>query len=144
MTQALRGKVGIVTGSARGLGRKFAERMAAEGACIIAGDILDCKETVSAVIDAGSQGISVKLDVTDTISCQRAAADAINNFGRIDILVNNAALYGGLKGGRFENLDSDEWNRCMDVNVTGQWNCCKAVVSAMRDGGGGSIINIRR
>ena len=73
------------------------------------------------------------------LSCGEGGGD---NFGRIDVLVNNAALYGGLKGGRFESLDPDEWDQCMAVNVTGMWNCCKAVVGGMRQAGGGSIINI--
>jgi len=62
-------------------------------------------------------------------------------FGRIDGLVNNAALYGGLKGGRFETIAETEWDACMAVNVKGIWNCCKAAVPAMRQGGG-SIVNI--
>jgi p-cumic alcohol dehydrogenase len=62
-------------------------------------------------------------------------------FGRIDGLVNNAALYGALKGGRFETIDEAEWDACMAVNVKGIWNCCRAAVPAMRQEGG-SIVNI--
>jgi 3-oxoacyl-[acyl-carrier protein] reductase len=75
-------------------------------------------------------------------SCTALADAALERHGRIDVLINNAALYGGLKGGRFEGLDPDEWNRVLAVNVTGVWNCCKAVVGAMREAGGGSIVNI--
>jgi len=70
------------------------------------------------------------------------AKAALDAFGRIDVLVNNAALYGGLKTGRFDTLDEQEWNRVMAVNVTGVWNCCKAVVPAMRERRAGSIVNM--
>ena len=116
--------------------------MAKEGVAIVVGDVRDCSETVAAVEGAGGRAVGVTLDVTDAASCEAAAKAAEDNFGRIDVLVNNAALYGGLKGGRFESLDPDEWDQCMAVNVTGMWNCCKAVVGGMRQAGGGSIINI--
>ncbi|MCP4841912.1 MAG: SDR family oxidoreductase, partial [Halieaceae bacterium] len=67
---------------------------------------------------------------------------ASSAFGRVDILVNNAALYGGLKGGRFEELEEDQWDAVMNVNVKGLWQASKAVVHPMRAAGGGSIINI--
>ena len=142
MSGNLEGKVAIVTGAARGLGKEYAERLAAEGVAIVVGDVRDCSETVAAVKGAGGRAVGVTLDVTDAASCEAAAKAAGDNFGRIDVLVNNAALYGGLKGGRFESLDPDEWDQCMAVNVTGMWNCCKAVVGGMRQAGGGSIINI--
>ena len=142
MSGNLEGKVAIVTGAARGLGKEYAERLAKEGVAIVVGDVQDCSETVAAVEGAGGRAVGVTLDVTDAASCEAAAKAAEDNFGRIDVLVNNAALYGGLKGGRFESLDPDEWDQCMAVNVTGMWNCCKAVVGGMRQAGGGSIINI--
>lgn len=142
MSGNLEGKVAIVTGAARGLGKEYAVRLAEEGVAIVVGDVRDCGETVAAVEGAGGRAVGVTLDVTDAASCEAAAKAAEDNFGRIDVLVNNAALYGGLKGGRFESLDPDEWDQCMAVNVTGMWNCCKAVVGGMRQAGGGSIINI--
>ncbi len=142
MDTGLDGKVAIITGAARGLGQEFAVRLAAEGACVVATDVRDCDETVGQITNAGGRALGLRQDVTDMDSCQAAADKAIAEFGRIDILVNNAALYGGLKGGRFDSLDPDEWNRTMDVNVTGIWQCCKTVVPAMREVGGGSIINI--
>ncbi|HIF08878.1 MAG TPA: SDR family NAD(P)-dependent oxidoreductase, partial [Sneathiellales bacterium] len=142
MDTGLDGKVAIITGAARGLGQEFAVRLAAEGACVVATDVRDCDETVGQVTNAGGRALGLRQDVTDMDSCQAAADKAIAEFGRIDILVNNAALYGGLKGGRFDSLDPDEWNRTMDVNVTGIWQCCKTVVPAMREVGGGGIINI--
>src|SRR6202042_2508456 len=67
---------------------------------------------------------------------------AMERFGHIDGLVNNAALYGSLRGGRFNQIDENDWDAAMTVNVKGIWNCCKAVVPAMRQTGGGSIVNI--
>jgi NAD(P)-dependent dehydrogenase (short-subunit alcohol dehydrogenase family) len=142
MSANLEGKVAIITGAARGLGKEYAERLALEGAAVVVGDVRDCGETVAAIEGAGGRAVGVTLDVADATSCEAAAKAAEDNFGRIDVLVNNAALYGGLKGGRFESLDPDEWDQCMAVNVTGMWNCCKAVVGGMRIAGGGSIINI--
>ena len=136
------GKTAIVTGAARGLGREYATRLADAGAAVVAADITDCSETVSAVNGSGGEALNVTVDVTDGDSAIAMANVALERFGKIDILVNNAALYGALHGGRFEQLDSDEWDRCMDVNVKGLWHCCRAVVPGMRKAGGGSIINI--
>ncbi len=136
------GKTAIVTGAARGLGREYAVRLAHESAAVVAADIADCGETVSAVERAGGRALAVAVDVTDAKSTIAMADATLDRFGRIDVLVNNAALYGALHGGRFDQLDSDEWDRCMAVNVKGLWHCCKAVVPAMREAGGGSIINI--
>lgn len=135
----LDGKVAIVTGAARGLGKGFVEALAGAGAKVVAGDVSDC---AGAVAGLDARAIAVHLDVTDMASCQAAADLAVARFGRIDILVNNAALYGSLKGGRFEKIPEDQWDAAMAVNVKGIWNCCKAAVPEMRKGGGGSIINI--
>jgi NAD(P)-dependent dehydrogenase (short-subunit alcohol dehydrogenase family) len=67
---------------------------------------------------------------------------AMERFGRIDALINNAALYGSLRGGRFNQIAEADWDATMAVNVKGIWHCCKAVVPAMRQSGGGSIINV--
>jgi len=143
MAGQLDGKTVIVTGAARGLGREYAERMASEGAAIVAGDVRDCADTVAAIINAGGRAASVTLDVTDMDSCTAMAETAVSEFGKIDVLVNNAALYGGLTGGRFETLDPAEWQQVLDVNITGVWNCCKAVIGPIREAGtGASIINI--
>ena len=142
MKGSLDGKVAIITGAARGLGREYAIKLAAEGASVVVGDILDCGDTVAAVEAVGGIAIPVMLDVTIATSCEAASKAAEEHFGHVDVLINNAAIYGGLKGGRFDSLDPEEWDRCMSVNVTGMWNCCKAVVGAMRSAGGGSIVNI--
>jgi 3-oxoacyl-[acyl-carrier protein] reductase len=126
------GKVILITGAARGLGLEYAKSLTASGARIVGGDVLECD----------SPGVSVKLDVADMASCEAMVAAALNAYGRVDGLVNNAALYGSLRGGRFNQIAEADWDAAMTVNVKGIWNCCKAVVPAMRQAGGGSIVNI--
>jgi NAD(P)-dependent dehydrogenase (short-subunit alcohol dehydrogenase family) len=138
----LEGKVAVITGAARGLGRAYAEAMAREGAAIVAGDVRDCADTVAAITQAGGRAIGVALDVASFASCQGLAEAALKAYGRIDALVNNAALYANLKGGRFDQLDEAQWDRVMQVNVKGPWNCCRAVVPSMRAQKSGSVINI--
>jgi 3-oxoacyl-[acyl-carrier protein] reductase len=138
----LEDKVAIVTGAARGLGRAYAEAMAGEGAAVLACDINPCEETVAAISDAGGRALGAITDITSMDSCAEMAARAVGEFGKVDVLVNNAALYGGLKGARFELLDEAQWDAVMEVNIKGVWQCCKAVVDPMRAAGGGSIINI--
>jgi NAD(P)-dependent dehydrogenase (short-subunit alcohol dehydrogenase family) len=108
----------------------------------LACDVNDCDETVEAIVRAGGQAVSATVDITDMASCTAMADMAQQSFGQIDVLVNNAALYGGLKGARFELLEEAQWDAVMNVNVKGVWNACRAIVQPMRDSGGGSIINI--
>jgi p-cumic alcohol dehydrogenase len=138
----VRGRVILITGAARGIGREFATALAAAGAPVVAADVNDCTETIELVRREGGQGIAVKADVSDAASTLQMAKAAEDAFGRIDGLVNNAALYGALKGGRFDAIAEADWDAAMAVNVKGVWNCCKAVVPAMRRAGGGSIVNI--
>lgn len=138
----LEDKVAIVTGAARGLGRAYAQALAGEGAAVLACDLNDCDETVAAIVEAGGRAVSAVTDIGSMDSCSAMAEQAVAAFGRIDVLVNNAALYGGLKGARFEQLDEAQWDAVMNINVKGLWQSCKAVVEPMRAAGGGSIINI--
>ena len=135
------GKTIAITGAARGLGQEFARHLAAAGANIVVGDINDCGATAELVAAAGGKAVAVTLDVTDPASAQAMVEAGLAAFGRLDGLINNAALYGALKGGRFEAIAEAEWDACMAVNVKGIWNCCKAAVPAMRQEGG-SIVNI--
>ncbi len=135
------GKTAIVTGAARGLGRAYAVKMFEMGMNVIAADVNDCAETVAAMYGAG-KARAATLDVTDFASCEAVAAQAVEAFGGVDVLVNNAALYGALHGGRLEAIDPDEWDACMTVNVKGIWNVSRAVVPIMRERGGGSIVNV--
>lgn len=139
----MQGKVIIVTGAARGLGREYAEQLARAGARIVAADIRDAEQTLAAIHESGGDAVACKVDVADSKSTAEMADLAVSVFGKIDGLVNNAAAYGDLTGGRFETLDEQEWDRVMSINVSGIWRCCKAVIGPMRSGGnGGSIVNI--
>jgi 3-oxoacyl-[acyl-carrier protein] reductase len=136
------GKVVAITGAARGLGQEFASSLAAAGARVVVGDLNDCTDTLDRLRQAGSEGVGVKLDVSDIVSARAMIDAAMQAFGQVDALINNAALYGALHGGRFDAIDEAEWDACMAVNVKGIWNCCKAAVPAMRKAGAGSIVNI--
>ena len=127
------GKVILITGAARGLGWEYAKSLGAMGAHIVGGDVLEGEIP---------GGVFVRLDVTDMTSVEAMVAAAVKAYGRVDGLVNNAALYGSLRGGRFNQIPETDWDAAMAVNVKGIWNCCKAVVPAMRQAGGGSIVNI--
>jgi NAD(P)-dependent dehydrogenase (short-subunit alcohol dehydrogenase family) len=138
----LKDRVAIVTGAARGIGQAYCLALAREGAMIVAVDILSCAETVAQIQQAGVKALGVTADVAEEPSCQAMAAQAVQHFGRIDILVNNAAVYGGLRLTPFEQIPEAEWDRVMAVNVKGIWLCCKAVVPTMKQQGKGKIINI--
>ncbi len=139
---SLAGKVVVVTGAARGLGREYARHLARQGALVTAADIRDVDETVAEITADGGRALAVAVDVGDEASTAAMAAATVDAFGRIDGLVNNAALYGGLSGGRFDQLPESDWQKVMDINVAGVWRCCKAVVGPMRESGRGSIVNI--
>lgn len=138
----LLGKTVVVTGGGRGLGRAYCESLADQGANVVAADIRDTGNTIEAVKSAGGHAIGVHLDVTDPISCNDMANAAIEAYGRIDSLVNNAALYGDISGGRFDQISDSQWDNVMNVNIKGIWNCCRACVPSIRESGGGTIINI--
>ncbi|HRH85734.1 MAG TPA: SDR family oxidoreductase [Rubrivivax sp.] len=138
----LQNKVVIVTGAARGIGQQYVLDVLAAGGCAVAGDRTSCEETVARAGAAADRVLATGLDVTDRASVEAMVKAAVARFGRIDGLVNNAALYATLHGGRFDELDEAEWDAAMTVNVKGIWNCCRAVYPSMREGGGGSIVNI--
>ena len=138
----LKDRVAMITGAARGIGQAYCLALAREGATIVAADVLSCAETVAQVQQSGGEALGVTVDVADEQSCQAMAAQTVQHFGHIDILVNNAAVYGGLKLTPFEQIPEAEWDRVMAVNVKGIWLCCKAVVPIMKQQGKGKIINI--
>jgi 3-oxoacyl-[acyl-carrier protein] reductase len=138
----IEGKVIIITGAARGIGQEYARYLGSQGARIVIGDITDCTKTLDLVKAAGACAAATKLDVASTSSASDLARTTLDAFGRIDALINNAALFGALRGGRFDAIGETEWDAAMAVNVKGVWNCCKAVVPALRAAGGGSIVNI--
>ncbi|HEX9834668.1 MAG TPA: mycofactocin-coupled SDR family oxidoreductase [Mycobacterium sp.] len=151
----LAGKVAYVTGAARGQGRSHCVRLARAGADIVAIDACgpvaehngyppalpeDLAETVSLVEGEGRKIRTEEVDVRDLDGQQRVVCDAIEQFGRLDIVVANAGV---LNWGRLWEISAQQWQDVIDINLTGVWNTIKAVVPAMIEAGnGGSIINI--
>lgn len=135
----LSGKRVIVTGAGGGLGRAFALAFAQAGARVMAADINAAGAQETAAMAGGVAGV---VDVTDTASCRALVAQAVETLGGVDVLVNNAALYGALERRPFQEIEEDIWDRVMAVNVKGVWQMSRACAGALRDAGGGSIINI--
>ena len=123
----LKDKVAVITGAAQGIGAAFAVGYAKEGAKIVIADILDGKDAVAAVKQAGSEAVYVKTDVTVQAECDAMAKTAVERFGGIHILVNNAAIFGDLVMKPFIEISDEEWNRVMNVNVGGPFRSTKAV-----------------
>jgi len=140
----LQNKVAIVTGSGRGIGRAIALRYAQEGAKIVLAEIAkDNADTVAQEItDMGGEALVLQTDVSSEKSTQEMAETAVDRFGRIDVLVNNAAIFYGLPLKTFDEFTVEEWDRLMAVNLKGAWLCCKAVVNQMRAQKKGKIINV--
>ncbi len=138
----LKDRVAIVTGGARGLGRAYALRMAKEGARIVVADIIDGGETVELVKKEGGDAIYVRTDVTSEESTTEMARKVVEHFSRIDILVNNAALFADLVKKPFWEIPAAEWDKVMAVNLKGPFLCSKAVYPQMKKQGKGKIINV--
>jgi len=142
MSLGLEGKVVIVTGSARGLGRRYALAFSKEGAKVVVCDILDCGETSEEIKTKGGEVLSLTTDVTSEKSTIDMARQTIKRFGRIDVLVNNAGFYGGIKSKFFDQITLDEWNKVMATHPIGTFLCCKAVFPFMKTQKAGKIINV--
>ena len=132
----------IITGAATGIGQAFALGCAAQGANVVVADMNAADETVAAIEGIGGRVLALRVDVADSDSVEAMAKAALERFGRIDGLVNNAAYFREVKLTPFEELDPVLWDRIFAVNVKGVWQCCKAVMPAMRQQGSGSIVNI--
>lgn len=138
----LQGRVAIVTGAAQGIGARYAQALAAEGASLVCADLAEAAPVVQSIVTGGGVALAVRLDVADGESASRMAAAVLERFGRIDILVNNAGLFAGLAPKPFEQITTAEWDQVMAVNVRGPFECARAVVPAMRRAGYGKIVNV--
>jgi NAD(P)-dependent dehydrogenase (short-subunit alcohol dehydrogenase family) len=135
---ALDGKVAIVTGAAQGIGKAIADGLAAEGARIVVADLARAEEAAGAY----DGGVALTVDVSREEDVERMAGETVERCGSIDILVNNAGLYASLAMRPFTEIPLEEWNRVMEVNVASMFLTSRAVVPAMRERGGGKIVNI--
>ncbi|MAG31305.1 MAG: dehydrogenase [Deltaproteobacteria bacterium] len=142
MSKRLEDRVAIVTGAAQGIGASYARALAAEGASITIADRVDGSVLAREIREGGGRVQAVEADVSDPGSVEAMVESTLEAFGRIDILVNNAAIFGSLRAKPFDQIDLDEWDLVMRVNVRGAFQCATAVVPAMRENGHGRIINI--
>lgn len=138
----LDGRVAIVTGSAQGIGAAFAKGMAAEGASLVIADLDSGAAVVDEIKAAGGQAIDVPTDVSDKAATENMVAKAVDAFGRLDILVNNAAIFTSVERKAFDEIPVEEWDRVIAVNVRGVWLCCAAAAPQMRKQKYGKIISI--
>jgi len=138
----LKGKVAIITGGARGIGKAYALRLCAEGAAIVIADVLDSDPVRKEIEVNGGSALALHTDVSDEASTKEMARQTIDRFGRIDILINNAAIFANLGKKSFLEISSEEWDEVMGINLKGTFLCCKAVYPQMKKQGKGKIINI--
>jgi NAD(P)-dependent dehydrogenase (short-subunit alcohol dehydrogenase family) len=140
----LKNKVAIVTGAGAGIGRGIAERFAAEGASVLVADIDPAagEATVAAIRSAGGAARFIRTDVADEEQVRAMTQTAADEFGRIDVLVNNAAVLFFQQEARAHELSNETWDRTMAVNLRGYWLVSKYVIPAMLRQGGGSIIHV--
>ena len=137
----LDGKVAVITGGVAGIGFAYARRFLAEGARVVVADIADPAAAVDK-LDAAGRALGVRTDVSDAGSVGAMVDATLARFGRLDVLVNNAAVFATLKPQSFDAIPEAEWDRVMAVNVKGVWLCARAVAPAMRAQGGGRIVNV--
>ena len=137
----LQGRVAIVTGGGAGIGKAIVERLAREGAAVAIADrdLESARVLADSLTAHGGSALAVETDVADSKAVQQMADAVYAKFGRIDILINNAGI-------RFLNTlleqTEDEWRRTLDVNLTGPFLCCKAVIPYMLKGGKGKVVNV--
>jgi len=143
MIAGLKDKVVIVTGGAHGIGKAYCQGFANAGAHVVIADI-DKPGAETAARDIGAQALPIQVDVSNEDATKKMAAQTLDRFGRVDILINNAAVFSvvPMNRGRIETIDPDEWDRLMAVNLRGLFFCCRAVLPTMRIQKSGKIINI--
>ncbi|HEX6801481.1 MAG TPA: SDR family NAD(P)-dependent oxidoreductase, partial [Candidatus Binatia bacterium] len=143
MIEGLKEKVVIVTGGAHGIGKAYCAGFANSGARVVIADI-DKPGAEAAAGEIGAQALPIQVDVSNEDATKKMAAQTLDRFGRVDILINNAAVFTvvPMNRGRIETIDPEEWDRLMAVNLRGLFFCCRAVLPAMRKQQAGKIINI--
>ena len=137
----LTGRVALVTGAGRGMGRASAERIAADGARVVVNDLDETRaaEVADRLVSGGAEAVGIAADVSDAADVGRLVDAASEVFGNIDVLVNNAGV---LRRTGILDLDEDEWDLVLDVNLKGTYLCTRAVLPAMKEAGWGRVVNI--
>ncbi len=140
----LEGKTAIVTGAAMGIGRGIAARFAAEGAAVVLTDIArdEGEKAAAAIGKTGARAVFVPADVTKNSQVQAMVRRALDELGKLDILVNSAGGVPGLGGNSIDDVSEADWDRILDLNLKSQFLCCKAVIPHMRPRKYGKIVNI--
>jgi NAD(P)-dependent dehydrogenase (short-subunit alcohol dehydrogenase family) len=141
--ERLKGKVAIVTGAGSGIGKVLARRLAQDGASVVIADLRGFDTAAAEIAKAtGGRMLGLEVDVSSEDQVAHMAAESMKVFGRIDILINNAAVFSTLELKSFEKIEAAEWRKVMDVNTLGVFLCCRACAPHMRAGGYGRIINL--
>ena len=137
----LTGRVALITGAGRGMGRASAERIAADGARVVVNDLDEARATEVAdrLVSEGAEAVGVAADVSDAVDVSRLVDSTREKFGDVDILVNNAGV---LRRTGILALEEDEWDLVLDVNLKGTYLCTRAVLPAMKEAGWGRVVNI--
>lgn len=137
-------RVVIVTGAAQGIGRELARQFAAAGAFAVVADLDLAKAdtVVKEIREAGGIALAVEVDVAEEPSVVAMVNTVIQKWGRIDVLINNASIFATIEKGPFDQIPLDQWEKVLNVNVTGSFLCVRAVAAHMRAAGFGRVINI--
>jgi NAD(P)-dependent dehydrogenase (short-subunit alcohol dehydrogenase family) len=138
----LGGRVAVVTGGARHIGAAYCRKLAEEGAAVVIADILEGEPVANEIRAAGGKALALTVDVSNEADTDRMATEAVKAFGRIDILVNNAAIFINIQRHPFYEISAEEWDRVSAVNIKGPFLCAKAVFPQMKEQKSGKIINI--
>lgn len=136
----LAGKVALVTGAGSGIGRASAERFAAEGARMVAVDVKGAEETAAAIEAAGGEALALATDVSDEAAVAAMADAALERFGRVDVLMNNAGILDSYEPAA--ETSTETWNRILGVNLSGQFFTSRALLPQMVERGEGAIVNV--